>query len=285
MLTRIEAPSIGMATGSLPLARYRVAAKAIVTRELLRFLHQRERLVSAVVRPLIWIVVFAAGFRGILGLPVQEPYATYVSYEVYMVPGLAAMILLFSSMQSSLSMVYDREMGSMRILLTAPLPRPFLLAAKLLAGTIVAVLQVYVFLLVVRLIGVEPPAWGYLAVLPALVLSGLMLGAIGMLLASTIRQLENFAGVMNFVIFPAFFFSSALYPLWRMKESDLTIYLISAANPFTHAVELIRFALYGSMNWSAAAVVTLTTAVLFAAAAHAFDPARGIQARVRSGDR
>ena len=91
--------------------------------------------------------------------------------------------------------------------------------------------------------------------LPALVLSGLMLGALGMLMSSVIKQLENFAGVMNFVIFPMFFASSALYPLWRVQEGSPLLYYICQLNPFTHAVELIRFALYGKINWLSLAVV------------------------------
>ena len=102
-------------------------------------------------------------------------------------------------------------------------------------------LQVYVFLAIAWFWEVEPPLIGYLTVLPALILSGMMLGALGLLLSSFIKQLENFAGVMNFVIFPMFFASSALYPLWRIRESSLILHHICAANPFTHAVELIRF--------------------------------------------
>ena len=98
---------------------------------------------------------------------------------------------------------------------------------------------------------VQAPWYGYLTVLPALFLSGLMLGAFGLLLSSTIRQLENFAGVMNFVIFPMFFASSALYPLWRVKEANLWLWYICELNPFPHAVELVRFALYGSISWVA----------------------------------
>src|SRR3546814_8983159 len=75
-----------------------------------------------------------------------------------------------------------------------------------------------------------------------------MLGAIGLFLSSAIKQLENFAGVMNFIIFPMFFASSALYPLWRIRESSPLLYQICAYNPFTHAVELVRFALYGQFN-------------------------------------
>src|SRR6202142_577925 len=116
------------------------------------------------------------------------------------------MIQLFNGMQSSLSMVYDRQMGNMRTLLVRPLARWFLLTAKLVAGVSVSILQVYAFLLIAYFWEIEPPTWwGYLTILPALALSGLMVGALGMLLSSLIKQLENFAGVMNFVIFPMFF--------------------------------------------------------------------------------
>ena len=96
--------------------------------------------------PLVWLFIFAAGFRQVLGVSIIPPYETYVLYEVYITPGLMAMIQLFNGMQSSLSMVYDREMGNMRTLLVSPLPRWFLLSSKLLAGTAVSILQVYAFL-------------------------------------------------------------------------------------------------------------------------------------------
>src|SRR5437899_10682627 len=197
------------------LAEYLTCLNGIVWREGLRFVHQRERFVSALVRPLVWLFIFAAGFRQVLGISIIPPYETYILYEVYITPGLMAMIQLFNGMQSSLSMVYDREMGNMRTLLVSPMPRWYLLFCKLLAGTAVSVLQVYAFLLIAWFWDIEPPPIGYLTVLPALVLSGLMLGALGMMISPSIWQLENFAGVMNFVIFPLFFPSSSLYPLWR----------------------------------------------------------------------
>ena len=225
-------------------AQYLTCLNGIVWREGLRFVHQRERFVSALVRPLVWLFIFAAGFRQVLGISIIPPYETYVLYEVYITPGLMAMIQLFNGMQSSLSMVYDREMGNMRTLLISPLPRWYLLFCKLIAGTAVSILQVYAFLAIAWFWDIEPPPIGYLTVLPALALSGLMLGALGMLISSGIRQLENFAGVMNFVIFPMFFASSALYPLWRVQEGSPMLYYVCQFNPFTHAIELIRFALY-----------------------------------------
>ena len=116
----------------------------------------------------------------------------------------------------------------MRVLLISPLPRWFLLVSKLLAGVAVSLLQVYAFLLIAWFCGdrarrpraISPS-------LPALILTGLMLGALGCCSPRPIRQLENFAGVMNFVIFPMFFASSALYPLWQMREASLWLYDIA----------------------------------------------------------
>jgi ABC-2 type transport system permease protein len=248
------------------------ALSAIVRREIWRFVQQRGRFVSALVRPLIWLIVFAAGFRSVLGVSIIPPYTTYVTYEVYVVPGLLGMVLLFGGMQSSLSMVYDREMGSMRLLLTSPLPRWFALMAKLLAGTLVAVLQAYAFLVIAKLYGVRIPLAGFITVLPALLLVGLTLGAVGLLLSSLIQQLENFAGVMNFVIFPVFFLSSALYPLWRMKEAEIWLYWLCAINPFTYCVELIRFALHQKLDLTALAITLATFVAFSAAAVLSYDP-------------
>ncbi|HEX3402696.1 MAG TPA: ABC transporter permease [Acetobacteraceae bacterium] len=259
--------------------QYLICLRGITWREALRFVHQRERFISALVRPLVWLFIFAAGFRQILGVSIIPPYETYVLYDDYVTPGLMAMIQLFNGMQSSLSMVYDREMGNMRMLLVSPFPRWFLLTGKLLASTSVSILQVYAYLVVAWLWGVEAPAWGYVAVLPALALTGMMLGALGMLLSSVIRQLENFAGVMNFVIFPMFFASSALYPLWLVQQSSPVVYTVCRLNPFTYAVELIRFALYLRIDWISLAVVTGMTILFTAGAIIAYDPARGLIAR------
>ena len=94
------------------------ALSAISSRELFKFSRQYGRLVSALVRPLLWLAVFAAGFRNVFGVAIVEPYDTYIPYDVYIVPGLLGMVLLVNGMQSSLAMVYDREMGLMRLLLT-----------------------------------------------------------------------------------------------------------------------------------------------------------------------
>lgn len=265
------------------LLHYWRAMWGIIGRELWRFVHQRERFISALVRPLVWLFVFAAGFRAALGLAITPPYETYILYEVYITPGLLGMIQLFNGMQSSLSMVYDREMGSMRILLVSPLPRWFLLSSKLVAGAAVSILQAYVFLGIAWFYDIQAPLEGYLWVLPALVLSGLMLGALGLLLSSFIKQLENFAGVMNFVIFPMFFMSTALYPLWKIQESSEWLHHLAQYNPFSQAVELIRFALYGQYNEYALIYTGSAFLIFMLLAVIGYNPSKGMMVRKGGG--
>jgi ABC-2 type transport system permease protein len=148
-----------------------------------------------------------------------------------------------------------------------------------LAGTAVSILQVYVFLAIARLYEIEAPWQGYLWVLPALILSGLMLGALGLLLSSFIKQLENFAGVMNFVIFPMFFMSTALYPLWKIKESSTLLHNLAHYNPFSQVVELTRFALYGQFNCDAFIYTLLAFFIFMIAAIIGYNPSKGMMTR------
>ncbi len=262
------------------------ALRAIVVRELLKFSQQTGRLVSALVRPLLWLAVFAAGFRNVFGVAIAPPYDTYIPYDVYIAPGLVGMVLLFNGMQSSLAMVYDREMGLMRLLLTAPLPRAWLLACKLCATALLSVLQALAFVAVAVLVGTDLPLFtpGGLHALLALACGALMLGALGLLLSVHIRQLENFAGTMNFVIFPMYFMSTALYPLWKLRESGAEwVYQLARFNPFTHAVEWIRFALYGKDPGVAPWVVLGCLAVFFALACWGYDPQRGFGGLTKRG--
>lgn len=261
-------------------AQYVHCFNGIFLREVLRFVNQYGRFFSALVRPLVWLFIFAAGFRYVLGVSRIEPYDTYVLYEVYITPGLIGMIQLFNGMQSSLSMVYDREMGSMRTLMVSPFPRWYLLTSKLLAAVLVSILQVYAYIAIASLFfDLKAPAIGYVTLIPALILTGMMLGSVGLLLSSLIKQLENFAGVMNFVIFPTFFASSALNPLWRIRESSVWLYYLCAWNPFTHAVELIRFSLQGEFNLRSLLLVLAFLIVFLAGAIYGYDPSRGVIAR------
>jgi ABC-2 type transport system permease protein len=265
----------------MKLLHARLALAAITGREVHKFLRQPGRLASSLVRPLLWMVVFAAGFRQMPDLGNVMPFNPDLDYRLYMVPGLALMVCLFNGMQSSLAMVYDREMGVMRLLLTAPLPRSYLLACKLAGGAFLSVLQALAYMIVVVIWSIGLSPWQVLSALPALILGALMLSAFGLMLSVYIKQLENFAGTMNFVIFPMFFLSSALYPIQRMQNAGAEwIYQVSSFNPFTHAVEALRYALYGQIAPLSLAVVVISSLVFYMVAAAGYDPQRGL---VKSG--
>ena len=255
---------------------YWLAFRAIVWRETAKFLRQTDRLLSALVRPALWLLVFAAGLRDLLGVSIVPPYRTYVTYQEYILPGLIGITVLFQCMQSALSMVHDREAGVMQAMLVTPLPRPFILLAKITAATLLATLQVYAFLAVASLFGVVLPPWSWLTILPALFAIGLMLGSIGLFVSTYTRRIENFAGMMNFVVFPMFFLSPALYPLWKLQESGAAlVYDLALLNPFTYAVELVRFAAYGQLQLEALAIVVVVAMASFALAVHGYMPRAG----------
>ena len=175
---------------------------------------------------------------------------------------------------------FDRDAGRLRApwrLLLQYLT--YMILVPLLANVLAAIPLIVLFLLLARLWDVRPPWVGYIAVLPALVLAGLMLGAFGLLLSSLVPRLENFAGVMNFVIFPMFFASTALYPLWRLEDASLALATVARFNPFTHAVELIRFALYLRLEPVSLAVTLGTFVLFFALAVLGYDPGRGLWRR------
>lgn len=255
------------------------AMQAIIWRELLRFLHQRERFVAALVRPLVWLLIFGAGFRAALGLAIYPPYETYIRYETYIVPGLCGIILLFNGMQSALSIVYDREMGSMKLLLVAPISRRWMLFSKLMASALVGMLQCWVFLLIAYFVGIRMELIGYLLAIPAIFVTGLMLGSLGLAISTLIKQLQNFAGVMNFVIFPMFFASTALYPLWRIQENAPWLAKVVEFNPFSHGVELIRFTLYSKLDWLNLVVVLGCLGLFFGLAVWGYQSRRGLLKR------
>ena len=254
-------------------------------REIKKFSKQKGRLFSAIVRPALWLFVFAAGVGSTRGIdpginnfyPIQN-----INYFEYITPGLLGMVLLFSGMQSSLSMVYDREMGVMKILLTTPLPRWYLLISKLFAGTILSVIQAYCFLMIcLPIVYISSPfiteVSGWLYAFPFVLLFSLMLGALGLLLSVYIKQLENFAGTMNFVIFPMFFISSALYPLWKLLDNGaLFVYYLAKMNPFTYGVEMIRAASQYKLYYEGILVVITCTVIFILVSIIGYNPQKSI---------
>src|SRR2546422_1016793 len=195
------------AAGARPLAMAR-AVWGIVAREFVRFLRQRGRLVSSLARPFVWFVFAGAGFRALFAGPPG------LDYPRYMAPGLLGMVVLFGAFLAALSTVTDRDAGVLRLLLVAPVPRGAIAVGKALGATLLGTVQalaVALILLPAARLSLTPG--GAALALSAVVLTSLAAGAVGLVLAATIRSIENFAGVMNFAIFPMLFLCGAFYPV------------------------------------------------------------------------
>src|SRR5881396_4103529 len=184
------------------------AVYGIVAREFVRFWRQRGRVLASIGRPFVWLVFAGGGFAAVFA------GRSEIDYRVYMAPGLLGMVVMFGSLLAALSTVIDREAGVLRMVLVAPIRRSTVALGKALGATLLGTTQaVVVAVLLLSLLRLWPGPSGLLLGFIAIVLSGLALGALGLVLAATIRSIENFAGVMNFVVFPMLFLSGALYPV------------------------------------------------------------------------
>jgi len=206
---------------------------AVLEREVVRMLRQRTRLLSAMVRPLIWLFVIGAGFGAVLG-------ATQgIDYQRYLVPGVLGMTMLFGAMLAALTLVYDKESGVMRMLIVAPFAHHWIVIAKALAAALAALMQALLLLAVLAVLGFLSRRINYPMLALGLLVTSFSCAAIGVLVAAFTRTLDNFAAIMNFVIFPVFFLSGALYPVQSLPAA---LRAAALANPFTYCVDLLKHA-------------------------------------------
>lgn len=211
----------------------RRALKAIIYRELKRMFRQRGRLLSAMVRPLIWLFIIGSGFGAMLG-----QYGP-AHYQQFLVPGLLCMVLLFGSMLASLSLVYDKESGVMRMLVIAPFPHYWIIITRTISATIAGLVQAGLLIIILFALGYLDLSINIGLFLLGLVVTAFLCASAGILLAVFSNTLENFAVFMNFVIFPVFFLSGALYPLQHLPPLLKWLTLI---NPFSYGVDLLKHA-------------------------------------------
>jgi len=209
----------------------------IVARELLRFLRQRGRLWSSLARPFVWLLLAGTGFAAVFAGNAQ------LDYRRFMAPGLLGMVVLFGALLASLSTVVDRDAGVLRLLLVAPIERAAVVLGKVLGAAVLGTAQALVVgLILVPAVGLRPSAGGVLLAGCGIVLVSLATGALGLALAATMRSLENFSAVMNFVVFPMLFLSGALYPVQHLAG---WLRALTYVNPLAYGVDLLKHGLLG----------------------------------------
>jgi ABC-2 type transport system permease protein len=209
------------------------AVLAVIGREVLKLRRQRGRLVAAMVRPLLWLLVIGSGLAAV------QNGRGGADYQSFLVPGVLGMTLLFGGMLAALSTVYDKESGVMRMLIIAPFEHYWIVLAKAAGAMIVALVQALLLLAVLAALGFVNHTVSAAMLAVGLVGTALACASLGMLIAAWSGTLDNFAALMNFVIFPVFFLSGSLYPVQRLPTA---LRLVATVNPYTHGVDLLRHA-------------------------------------------
>jgi len=209
---------------------------AIVECELIHMARQRGRLVSALVRPMLWLFVIGSGVNAMLGQ--QVPHG----YPRFLVPGVLGMTMLFGAMLVALSLVYDQELGVMRRLITASLPHYWIVLANPISAAVVAVVQATVLLLVLIMLGYLPGETSPALLLGGFLTTALVCASLGMLAAMWTSSLENFPVIMNTIISPVFFLSGAPCPT---RQLPIALRILATINPFSYGVDLLKHAVLG----------------------------------------
>ncbi|MCX2726312.1 ABC transporter permease [Thermomicrobium sp. 4228-Ro] len=204
-------------------------------RDLLRFWRDRTRIAGGLAQPLLFLAIFGAGlspWMGRLGGATAGP-----DYVQFIYPGIIGMSVLFSSIFSAVSVVWDREFGFLKELLVAPIPRWSIVVGKALGGSSTSMLQGLLLLVLAPVIGVGLSLRAILVLIPLLFLLAFALSSIGLVIAARMRSTEGFGLVMNFLVTPLLFLSGALYPLNNLPSWLL---VLTRLDPVTYGIDAIR---------------------------------------------
>ena len=221
-----------------------LAVYTVWLREMIRYFRAKERIISSLAMPIFWLFIFGTGIR----TPVFEGNIDYTSF---IAPGVIVMTIMFTSMFSGISVIWDRELGFMKEMLVAPVSRISIVTGKSLGGATTALIQGILILSLVLGIksvsgeffsGVRVDIFIILIILPLMILIALGIVGIGVAIASVIENIESFGMIVNFVIMPMFFLSGALFPINNLPE---WLRIITYLDPVTYGVELLRFVMTG----------------------------------------
>jgi len=226
------------------------AVHVIVARELKKFAREKSRLLSTIARPLIWLFLVGGGLSGLI------PARQGISYVQFIYPGIIGMTVLFSSIFSAISIIWDKEFGYMKEILVAPVSRSSIVFGKALSGTVITTIQVCIILLVVPVLGLDISLMQAAGVIVFSFLLSFCMCNIGILIAAFYESFESFSVIMNFIVMPMFFLSGAMYPVNGLPTA---LNLLAKANPFTYGIDGIRNIVFPASGFEGVADFSLAT--------------------------
>lgn len=218
--------------------------------EVRRYARDRTQIFGGASRTVLWLVILGGGLGAALGTLDGVPYAAFV------LPGVIALNVLFSSLQCAIALVRDRESGTLREALVSPAPMASITLGKLLGGATIALAQGSIPLAFAPFVGVQSTVVGVVGAWGIMFVMGFAITGFGVVLATRLRSLEGFGAISNGVIQPSFFLSASVFPLagtvvrgatedgW-VVQSPAWLDAVVRANPVSYHVDLLRTTLVG----------------------------------------
>jgi len=245
------------------------AIYSIWLREMLRFFRLKSRVFGSIAMPLFFLVFMGVGFGSSMSMPGVSSGVDYVSF---LTPGIIGMTLLFSATFAGLSVLWDREFGFLKEIMVAPVSRISIVLGRTAGGLTTGVLQAVIILISGILMGMTMPSLpGFLLSLVFMVLIAATFIGLGLAFASKMKDMSGFSLIMNFLIFPLFFLSGALYPLDRFP---VMVRYLAYLNPLTYGVDGLRYSLIGTSALSPVvdlAVLAICCAAMLFLGAYLFE--------------
>ena len=241
------------------------AAGALAWRELVRFLRQRNRVVGALATPVLFWLLLGLG----MGDSFQSPGGDE-PFLVYFFPGMLLMVVLFTAIFATITLIEDRREGFMQGVLVAPVPRAAVVLGKVLGGTMLAAGQGVLLLAVAPLAGVPFDPLGYLAAAGFLVLLSFGLTSLGVCIAWPLTSTQGYHVAMNLLLMPLWFLSGAVFPVGAAKVA--AVVWLTLANPLTYGLAGLRQTMHGQAHanlppvWLCLLVTLAACGALFALA-------------------
>lgn len=210
-------------------------------REVKRFIRSKSRIVGALGQPILFLIALGYGLGPVFQKAGQGNYLEFIA------PGIIGMSIIFTAIFNGMQVIWDRQFGFLKETMVAPVSRLSIMFGRTLGGATVASTQGILVLGIAILAGFRPSSW--LGIIPALVimlLTALLFSALGIMVASRLKDMQGFQLIMNFLVMPLFFLSGALFPL---RDAPPALLLIARFDPLSYSVDALRYFLIGSASF------------------------------------
>lgn len=222
-------------------------------RELKRYSRSKAQVIASLGQPLLYLLVLGFGLS-----PVFQK-AGNGSYLQFVAPGVIGMTVLFSSVFSGIGLLWDRQFGFLKETLVAPVPRTMVMIGKTLGGATVATIQGTLVMIVCLIAGFRPVnLWELPLAFVFMILTAIVFAGLGMAIGSTLKDMQGFQLIMNFLVMPIFFLSGALFPLSGLPK---VLDVVTKIDPLTYGIDGLRGALIGANQFDLLISGSILTAV------------------------